>query len=101
VCPLSNVLIANSIERVEDHPWPAMAAAGLHLTLNSDDPAFIDSDLGAEYAALAAAFGYDLDHMVGIAMAGVEAAWLEDGSKADLQERVHGAARALGLAMAS
>jgi hypothetical protein len=45
-------------ESVEDHPWPTMAASGLHLTLNSDDPAFIESDLGAEYAALAGAFGY-------------------------------------------
>ena len=50
VCPISNVRIANSVERLEDHPWPRMAAAGLHLTLNSDDPAFIESDLGEEYA---------------------------------------------------
>jgi len=35
-----------------------MAAAGLHLTLNSDAPAFIRTHLGEEYVALARAFDY-------------------------------------------
>lgn len=88
VCPLSNLLIANSVARLEDHAWPAMAAAGLHLTLNSDDPAFIGSDLGQEYAALASAFGYGFGEMVAIAMAGVDATWLDAGEKAALRDRV-------------
>lgn len=92
VCPLSNVLIANSIARLEDHPWPAMAAAGLHLTLNSDDPAFIESDLGAEYAALARAFDYDFHTMVGVAIAGVEATWLDVADRAALRDQIQAAA---------
>ena len=28
VCPISNVRIANLVERLEDHPWPRMAACG-------------------------------------------------------------------------
>ncbi len=91
VCPLSNVRIANSVARLEDHPWPAMAAAGLHLTLNSDDPAFIESHLGEEYAALAHAFGYDLDRMARIALAGVDATWLPAAEQARLRDRIRGA----------
>jgi adenosine deaminase len=92
VCPLSNVRIANTVERLEDHPWPRMAAAGLHLTLNSDDPAFIRSHLGEEYAEVARAFDYDFDAMVAIALAGVDAAWLTGTEKAALRSRISTAA---------
>ncbi len=92
VCPLSNVFIANSVPRLAEHPWPRMADAGLHLTLNSDDPAFIESDIGQEYAALADAFGYDLDQMASIALAGVDATWLPAAEQADLRARVRRAA---------
>ena len=95
VCPLSNVRIANSVARLEDHPWPRMAAAGLHLTLNSDDPAFIRSDLGEEYAELARAFDYGLEAMTQIALAGVDATWLSDAEKAALRKRIGAEAASL------
>ena len=101
VCPVSNVRIANSVPRLEDHPWPRMAAAGLHLTLNTDDPAFIESDLGEEYAALARAFGYGFDTMLQIALAGVDATWLTASEQAALRDRIRTAARALGPAIGS
>ena len=88
VCPTSNVLITNRFERLEDHTYPEMRAAGLLATLNTDDPAFIDLDLGAEYAAVAAAFGWGWPEMVQIALDGVEASWLDDQGKADLRRRI-------------
>ena len=100
VCPLSNVRIANAIARLEDHPWPAMAAAGLHLTLNSDDPSFIESNLGEEYALFAAAMGYDFDTMTTIALDGVAATWLPDDERARLAERVRTEAAELKAALA-
>jgi adenosine deaminase len=90
VCPTSNVLIANAFPRLEDHTYPQMRAAGLLATLNTDDPAFIDLDLGAEYAAVAAAFGWGWPEMVDIALDGVEACWLDDADKQALVERVLG-----------
>ena len=101
VCPLSNVRIANTVERLEDHPWPRMAAAGLHLTLNSDDPAFIRSNIGEEYAELARAFDYDFNAMVDIALAGVDAAWLTDTEKAVLRSRISTAALELASSIGS
>ena len=95
VCPGSNVTIGNLIPRLEDHPWPRMAAAGLHLTLNSDDPAFMQSDLGAEYAELARAFDYSFDEMVAIALAGVDATWLTASEQAALRSRIAAAATEL------
>jgi adenosine deaminase len=100
VCPVSNVVIANLVGRLEDHPWPRMVAAGLHVTLNSDDPAFTGSDLAQEYAAVADAFGFDFEAMVDIALAGVDASWLPPEGKTALRTRVDSDAAILRSALA-
>jgi adenosine deaminase len=92
VCPTSNVVIANAFARLEDHVYPQMRRAGLLATLNTDDPALSDLNLGKEYAAVAAAFGWGWREMVKIALDGVEACWLDDPSKNALRERIHAAA---------
>jgi adenosine deaminase len=91
VCPTSNIRIANAVQRLEDHPYRDMRAAGLLATLNTDDPAMIDLDLAAEYAAIQAAYSYGWDEMVAIALDGVEATWLADDDKARLRDRVRAA----------
>jgi adenosine deaminase len=98
VCPTSNVVIANVVERLEDHPYPRMRAAGLLATVNTDDPALSDLDLGKEYAAVAAAFGYGWDDMVRIALDGVEACWLDEPDKVTSRERVRSVAERLAPA---
>jgi adenosine deaminase len=95
VCPTSNVLISNSFARLEDHIYPQMRAAGLVATANTDDPAFIDIDLGAEYAAVARAFAWGWREMVEVAFDGVEASWLDDVDKAALRNRIETAAATL------
>jgi adenosine deaminase len=93
VCPTSNVLIANTFAQLSDHSYPDMRAAGLLATVNTDDPAFIDLDLGAEYAAVATAFDWDWDTMVDIALDGVDATWLDDDDRRALRTRVEAAGR--------
>jgi adenosine deaminase len=95
VCPTSNVLIANAFGRLEEHVYPRMRDAGLLATVNTDDPALIDLDLGAEYGAVADAFGWGWQQMVEVSLDGVEACWLDDGGKAELRRRVTEAAQAL------
>ncbi|HXJ66556.1 MAG TPA: adenosine deaminase [Actinomycetota bacterium] len=92
VCPNSNVRIANSFERLEDHVYPELRAKGVLATLNTDDPALSDLDLGYEYASVAAAFGWSWEDMVSIALDGVEACWLDDEAKAALRDRLRLAA---------
>jgi adenosine deaminase len=95
VCPTSNIRIANAVQRLEDHPYAAMRAAGLLATLNTDDPAMIGLDLATEYAAVQAAYHYSWDDMVAIALDGVEAAWLDDDDRRRLTDRVRAAATQL------
>jgi adenosine deaminase len=96
VCPISNVKIANAVESLGDHPWPDMRRAGLHVTLNTDDPALIEDDLGTEYAEVARAFGHTFAEMVDVALAGVEATWLSDTEKGALRGRITDEAARLG-----
>lgn len=95
VCPTSNIVIANAYPRLEDHPYRRMRTAGLLATLNTDDPALTDLDLGREYTSVAAAFDWGWDDMVQIALDGVEACWLDDADKAGLRRRITDAARTL------
>ena len=95
VCPNSNIRIANYVERLEQHPYPKMRDAGLLATLNTDDPALTDLDLGYEYRSVAEAFGYDFDAMVQIAADGIDATWLDDDDKRRLHARLREAATQL------
>jgi len=88
VCPNSNVVIANAVPRLELHPFRRMREAGLLATLNTDDPALTDLDLGREYRSCMEAFGYRWEDMVAIALDGVEATWLDDGDKRELRARI-------------
>jgi adenosine deaminase len=95
VCPTSNLRIANAFARLEDHIYPQMRAAGLLATLNTDDPALIELDLGTEYRSVADTFGWGWQEMVTISLDGVEASWLDETGKADLRQRITQAATAL------
>ena len=96
VCPNSNVVIANAVPSLEQHPYRRMREAGLLATLNTDDPALTDLDLGREYQSCMEAFGYRWEDMVAIALDGVEATWLDESDKRELRARVERAAAELG-----
>jgi len=85
VCPNSNVLIANKVGSLAEHPFQRMREAGLLATLNTDDPAMTDLDLGKEYRSVAEALDLSFDDMAGVALDGVEACWLDDGDKRRLR----------------
>ena len=85
VCPSSNVLVANRFPSLEAHPFRSMREAGLLLTINTDDPAMTDADLGTEYRGLAEALGFTFDDMCRIAVDGIESTWLDVGEQATLR----------------
>jgi aminodeoxyfutalosine deaminase len=52
VCPTSNVR-TGVVGSIEAHPLPALRAAGVACTVNTDDPAMFGTDLGREYEVAA------------------------------------------------
>lgn len=100
VCPTSNIVIANRVKSLAEHPFRAMRERHVLATLNTDDPAMTDLDLGREYRAVAGAYGWSFADMVEISLDGVEACWLDEDDKRALRARIREEADRLGEASA-
>lgn len=76
LCPLSNVRL-RAVDTLEDHPLPAMMAAGLLCTVNSDDPAYFGGYVGDAFHAVHEALGLDREQLRTLARNSFEAAFLD------------------------
>ena len=84
VCPTTNgyTTVWRDLS-AEDHAIRQMADAGLKMMVNSDDPAMFVSDLGNEYMRLHREMGLSLDTLKEMALNGIDAAWIDDTTKAE------------------
>jgi aminodeoxyfutalosine deaminase len=80
VCPISNARTA-AVPSLAEHPLPTMLAAGVQCSINTDDPAMFDTDLGREYEA-AAALGCSAEDAY---LAGVSGALCDDAIREQLR----------------
>ncbi|ASQ94501.1 adenosine deaminase [Streptomyces sp. 11-1-2] len=89
VCPLSNVRL-RVVDRLEDHPLPAMLDAGLLVTVNSDDPAYFGGYVGDNFTAIRDAVGLDEATLRTLARNSFEAAFLDEETRAAYLKEVDG-----------
>jgi adenosine deaminase len=66
VCPLSNVRL-RCVEAIASHPIPRLLEAGVHVTVNSDDPAYFGGYVADNYLALAEGLGLGHDTLAVLA----------------------------------
>ncbi|POF30850.1 adenosine deaminase [Roseibium marinum] len=64
-----------------DHPIRRMKAAGLAVTINSDDPPMFATDLGREFELAHSELGFTLQDLRTAILASLEAAWLDDTTR--------------------
>lgn len=83
VCPTSNVC-TRSVPSLAEHPLPELVAAGLPVTINSDDPPMFATTLNAEYAIAADLLNLDAAGVAELARAAVRASFRDDAGKAGL-----------------
>jgi aminodeoxyfutalosine deaminase len=83
VCPTSNVR-TRSVPHLEEHPLPALVAAGVAVTINSDDPPMFGTTLNNEYAVAARLLGLDARGVAELARAAVRASFLDGVGKREL-----------------
>ena len=83
VCPTSNVR-TRSVPSLAEHPLPALVAAGVPVTINSDDPPMFGTTLTAEYEVAAELLGLDDAGVADLARAAVRASFLDDDGKTAL-----------------
>jgi adenosine deaminase len=91
VCPLSNVKLC-VYPAMSDHVLAGLLAAGVCVTINSDDPAYFGGYLGENFRAIAAALPLGPAELVQLARNAVEASWLHADRKAALMAAIDRAA---------
>lgn len=87
VCPTSDVVISKVYPSLADHPLAAMVGQGLLVTINSDDPAMLGSDIVDEYDNALAEELTDHPGLRALAFNAIEAAWLPEDDKTVLRKR--------------
>jgi adenosine deaminase len=85
-CPTSNVVLG-AFPTYEEHPLPRLRAAGVKVTLGSDDPPYFGASIGGEYAVCSERWGYDDEQLRDITRTALEAAFCEETLKNRLIRR--------------
>jgi adenosine deaminase len=83
VCPTSNVC-TRSVPSLADHPLPALVAAGVPVSINSDDPPMFSTTLNHQYAVAAELLGLDASGVAELARAAVRQSFADDPVKTRL-----------------
>lgn len=76
VCPTSNVR-TRSVASLAEHPLPVLVAAGVPVTINSDDPPMFGTTISEEYAVAAELLGLDDGGVAELARVAVRASFLD------------------------
>ena len=87
ICATSNVR-TRSVPSLAEHPLPALVAAGVVVTINSDDPPMFATTLNKEYAVAAELLGLDERGVAELARAAVRSSFLDDAGKAILVDEI-------------
>lgn len=81
VCPLSNLRLC-VFDTMAEHTLAQLLAAGVRVTVNSDDPAYFGGYLNDNIRAVQAAFGFDAATWQRIARNSFEASFVDAAQKA-------------------
>ena len=84
VCPTSNVC-TRSTPSLDEHPLPTLVAAGVPVTIKSDDPPMFGTTLTREYAVAADLLSLDRPGVVDLARAAVDASFAPDAVKTSIR----------------
>ena len=85
-CPTSNVVLG-VYPSYEAHPLPQLRAAGVRVTLGSDDPPYFGATIEGEYDVCAERMGFSDDDLRDITRTAIDAAFCDESLKASLGSR--------------
>jgi adenosine deaminase len=94
VCPTSNACLGVA-PSLDEHPLPALAAAGLYVTVNSDDPPLFNTTLTDEYRLAARLMRLDAEGVRALALNAVRASFLPQAQKTVLEQEITGTASSI------
>jgi adenosine deaminase len=85
VCPTATAVCYFDANDLTTHPIREMAERGLKLMVNSDDPTMFHTDIGSEYARMAAAAEWPAARVREFVLNGVDGAWLDEADRRSLR----------------
>lgn len=83
VCPGSNIALSVYPD-FESHPLRRFYEAGVRVCINSDDPPFFGTSLAREYDLASTVFGFSDAQIDGMTRTAIEAAFVDDATRAEL-----------------
>ncbi|MGZ4306990.1 MAG: adenosine deaminase [Solirubrobacteraceae bacterium] len=86
-CPTSNVVLG-IYPSYEQHPLPTLRAAGVKVTLGSDDPPYFGSTIEGEYEVCGQRMGFSEHDLREITLTAIDAAFCEEALREQLRQRV-------------
>jgi adenosine deaminase len=86
-CPTSNVVLG-VYSSYEEHPLPRLRAAGVRVTLGSDDPPYFGATIESEYEVCRQRLGFEEDDLRDITRTALDAAFCDEALKAALRGRL-------------
>jgi aminodeoxyfutalosine deaminase len=87
VCPTSNVR-TRAVASLDEHPLPVLRAAGVPVTVNSDDPPMFGTTINDEYAVAARLLDLDEAGLAGLARDAVDASFLPPSEKSRISAEI-------------
>jgi adenosine deaminase len=66
---------------IERTPIKTMLDRGLRMSIHTDDPTMLHTDVGTEYVRFCTTFGYSTSDARRLALAAVDASWLDDDDR--------------------
>ncbi len=95
VCPTSNVR-TGAVASLDEHPLPALVAAGVPVSINSDDPPMFGTTLNDEYAVAADLLDLDARGVAELAKAAVAASFLPAAEQRQIRAEIDAHVAAAG-----
>ena len=85
VCPTATAVCYFDPSDYTTHPIREMVSRGLNVMVNSDDPSMFHTDIGSEYAKMAAAADWSVSTVRELTLNGIDGSWLSDDEKRRLR----------------
>jgi adenosine deaminase len=86
-CPTSNVVLG-VYPSYEAHPLPQLRAAGVRVTLGSDDPPYFGATIAGEYDVCEERMGFSEAQLLDVTRTAIDAAFCDESLRAVLRARV-------------
>ncbi|BCA96703.1 adenosine deaminase [Legionella antarctica] len=87
ICPTSNIFLG-LFKDMQDHPLPKFYDAGIQISINSDDPPFMNTTLAKEYQRVQESYQYSDEIMNKITTMAIESAFVDDKTKQELLAKI-------------